>query len=333
MDIAVSVSRGLKEAVKSLVARYLNRHERGGKDDILILSSPRSGSTWLMELLHAEPGMKYIDEPLGKIILDYNEFLPIRTRWNYLSLTPREEEVLEAYFRRDMEISHFGPRDVFSTDYDFFSDRRVLKVIRANALIEWFRDTFDFRIVYLIRHPVPQGLSCIKRGHVRRVDEFLARRDFVEEHLTKQQLDFALQVSRDGTDLERFVCQWCLENIVPLKSIEELEAVLRVSYEELVIRPEAVFERLGSVLGVSNIGRMMDKVQTPSKTTDSSSENTVQRIKRHDSDYLITKWREKVSQREINRAFQILDVFGIDCYRKGTPLPTDEYLHGERPEK
>ena len=51
-----------KEVLKKILTN-INLHQHGNKNDILILSSPRSGSTILMEMIYANSNIKYINEP------------------------------------------------------------------------------------------------------------------------------------------------------------------------------------------------------------------------------------------------------------------------------
>ena len=70
-----------KEIIKKIVTN-INIHIRATLDneknkDLLILSSPRSGSTMLMEMIYANRNVKFINEPLDKNYLDFNGYLPI----------------------------------------------------------------------------------------------------------------------------------------------------------------------------------------------------------------------------------------------------------------
>ena len=325
--LAERLPRFLKEAGKRLVNRYLNIHRGGDKQDILILSSPRSGSTWLMELLYAEPGMKYIYEPLGKKILDYHDLLPIDTRWYWITLTDEEKNILGQYFREDGKISHFGPRNFFSRFYNFRTDRRVIKIIRANSIIRWFAREFDFEIIYLIRHPLAQSLSSIKRGHSPCANQFLENELFVHRFLNEELVDYANDVFEGGSKREKFVLEWCLDNLVPLKSSPETEEWLTVSYEELVLKTEAFIKLFCDEFELETENKMLEMVRSPSKTSDSSDRQTRSKIRSGDDQYLIRKWRNDFTEREIEKLFEIVERFGITAYQPGQLLPRSTFLH------
>ena len=46
-------------------AKLFNIHRSSEKPSVLIFSSPRSGSTWLQELIWSQPEFKYVNEPLN----------------------------------------------------------------------------------------------------------------------------------------------------------------------------------------------------------------------------------------------------------------------------
>ena len=309
-----------------IITRFFNHHRNGKKNDILILASPRSGSTWLMEILYTQPGMKYINEPLVKSELDCFHLLPINTRWNYLSLEPYEQQILRNYFQEDKKIKRFGPINIFDPNYNFFTNRRVFKVIRANSLIEWFSEELSLNIIYLVRHPISQSLSCMNRGHHCEIEEYLNDIQFSKKYLDKKLIDFIREVLQSGSTFEKFITEWCLDNIVPLNTKENYK-FLTITYEEIVMNPEAIIELLYDNLDLNDKAAMLSKIQTPSMVTDSSTKETVDHIKKGDKVFLLDKWRKYISECEEKIAFEILDRFGIKIYQIGSSLPNKEMLN------
>ncbi len=54
-----------KKSVKYLLNIVSNVHIQGEKKNIFIFSTPRSGSTWLMEIIASQSGFKFYDEPFN----------------------------------------------------------------------------------------------------------------------------------------------------------------------------------------------------------------------------------------------------------------------------
>lgn len=312
--------------LKKMLIKLFNYHNQS-KKDILILSSPRSGSTWLMEILYTQPGIKYINEPLAKNILDYNNYIPIKTRWNYITLNKHEKKILHEYFINDEIIKYFGPVNIFNSNYKLFTNRRVIKVIRANCLIEWFAHEFNFHIVYLIRHPISQALSCIKRRHHCEISEYLDDKNFVKSWLSSSQLKFVNKILNSGNQLEKYITEWCLDNIIPLNVAKNDNKIITITYEELVLNSGEILNILFRKLELENFNKMLSKIHTPSKVTDSSSNKTKIKIRSGDSDYLIKKWKDEVTLIEEKNLLSILEKFYIDAYKFDHILANKEFLY------
>jgi len=329
--------RFIKEKIKDITTNLLNIHNHGEKKDIIILSSPRSGSTWLMELIYSQPKIKFINEPFNKYILDHNNFFPIETRYNYLSLNSKEKRLMSDYFKKNKPINHFGPVKVFAKDYNFKTNRRVIKIIRANNLIEWFLNETDFQIIYLIRHPIAQSISCMKRGHVsfyklkkyvNGESEYFQNNLFLSKNLNGEQKEFLLEINKSGSKLEKFVTEWCLDNLLPLKmTYSKCHDLITITYEEMVLNPYKTIDLLYEKLNLEDKGRLTSKIKKPSKTTDSSTKETKNNIKRWNPEFLISKWRKKITKREEADLFEILKMFSIDAYKEGSNMPTKNLLN------
>lgn len=316
----------IREPVKKALTAF-NIHRQGEKKDILILSAPRSGSTWLMEVIYSQPGIKYINGVLAKNLLDYHNLLPIRHRWRYCHLEPHEEPLLRDYFGDERKTRIFGPKNLLGRDYNFYTDRRVIKLIRANPLCEWFANNLDVHMVYLIRHPIAQSLSSIRRGHNHDIEEFVNDETFVNSYLNGELVNLVTDILETGSKLEKFVTSYCLDNLVPLRKLDEHPDWLVITYEELVLRPKEVIELLCEKLELEDKQAMLSKITVPSKTTDSSTAATRLRITKQDSGFLVNKWRQEVTEEQEKSAFHLLDRFGINPYERNGGMPNSRLLN------
>lgn len=68
-------------------------HQYTGNQPVFIISSPRSGSTWLMELLLTQPGMYSANEPFNLRNAYHRKMLGINT-WEELYNKPRMKKLL-----------------------------------------------------------------------------------------------------------------------------------------------------------------------------------------------------------------------------------------------
>ncbi|MCS3827493.1 hypothetical protein GGP85_002963 [Salinibacter ruber] len=331
-DVVTRVGRAARQAVKRSIAAVGNRHRPGEENDLLILSSPRSGSTWLMELIYTQPGIKYIDEPLAKHILEAENIFPLKPCWRYVDLTATEKATLTDYLKNDRLVRRFGPRNVLADEYDYFTDRRVLKLIRTCSLLPWFAENSGFEVIYLIRHPIPQALSAIRRDHDHHLRAYSSALSS-DVYGTEAQ-DVIDSLDATSTVLKAFVTAWCLENIVPLQYVTGRSEVnvFVLTYEELVMNPEVVLEKLAAKLRLERLDRMMEHVSTPSAVTDTTTHETKERIREGDRGYLVRKWKQQVTEEQENDLFSILDAFDVDAYRPGRFLAQGRFLHGKEVE-
>ncbi len=311
--------QSLKNILRPPLAKLTTVHRSGQLADIAVVSSPRSGSTWLMEIIATQPGMKYINEPDHKDLLKRYGALRIPPRWCWLSLAPHERQDLAQYLLDDRRSGLFGPVNPFTAEQSWRTNRRVLKLIRMTALVEWL-DSLGFNTVYMLRHPIPQARSCMTRHHLVRLDEFLADTVFLQ-CLNTDIVSYVRRVAAHGDPMLQFVTQWCLENIVALDSPLAGRRFAITTHERLIIDPVAETERLARVLSLGRRDLLLRRVSKPSKTTDTSSTATRDSIRSGESSRLLEAWRRDLSPKEESRLFDPLHVFGIDLYACGEILP------------
>lgn len=313
------IRESLKNTLRPSLARLATAHKPGPLSDVTIVSSPRSGSTWLMEIIATQPGMKYINEPDHKDLLERYHALCIAPRWRWLSLAPHERQDLAHYLLDDRRSGLFGPTNPFSSNHSRRTSRRVLKLIRMTALVEWL-DSLGFATVYLLRHPIPQAQSCMKRRHRILLEEFLSDVHFLQ-HLNPEIISYVRRISSGGDHMLQYVTQWCLENIVALDSPLAGKRFALTTHELLIADPARELERLAQLLCLEHVDLLLARASEPSRTTDSSSAATLESIRAGESSRLLNLWRRDLSPKEEHRLLEPLQIFGIDVYRYGEILP------------
>lgn len=314
-------------AAKSLAKEVLwstLRHRQGSDPNILMFATRRGGSTFVMELIAANKGIRSIDQP-------FSVFSPNMTPAQYrrmpkfphgqlVDLDDRRERELKGYTEGILagQLPVNAPLRFWRRDFDFVSDRIVVKVLGANSLIEWFSGSFPVKVVYLSRHPIPQALSCLRNKWNLTVDAYLTSERFVSAHLSPEALEMARQVLRDGSRLQQFVLNWGLENMVPLAALPDHPEWVHVTYEDTVLHPESTLDRLAERLGLHDRAAM-DKVLTrASASRKNSTEGTNAAIASGQRDQLVEGWKRHVDDDEERRCFEILETLGITTYRAGS---------------
>ena len=304
------------------IKRYSNIHIQAAKPNVFVFSTARSGSTWLMEIIASERGIKFISEPL--YLAQFREGGPLPSSWEFLLPHAQREPALENYFRQLLENRlGVGSPAPFSRFHRFVSRRIVVKDLRCHDLMNWFEERFQFQIVYLIRHPLPTALS---RKSYARLPLFLSNDIYCERFLTPELRAYGWSILDRGTELEKKVLDWCLQNLPPLKFLDR-SRWLCLHYEDVVLEPAATIDRLADFLGLVDKEKMRRQANVASRSTSSSEPETqrflAQAPSDHDRLYLINRWRSKVSREEEGRAFEILRRFEIDLYEPDEDLPAN----------
>ena len=305
-----------------------NYHQKGEKPDIYLFSTPRSGSTWLMELITSQKGIKFCNEPFNIRHADIRRELNISDWPDFY-----EEDALqmvEAYFS-SLSADGFhnnirGPH-LLDPHYEWTTNRIVFKILHAGEHeIEWFRQHFRGQIVYLLRHPIPVSLS---RDDLPRLDSFL--KTSFRENFSQEQLKYADRVHRKGNHLEKNMLDWCLQNSLPLKRSADKMNI--VTYEQLVIQPEPVVSYLAEALQLDDPDTIMHQLSSSSRSTKKSTkenQQTLKKLQSHDDrSLIIKKWKNKISDSGEEHLMEALAHFEIDVYQTGKILPKKEVWIGD----
>ncbi|MSP43824.1 MAG: hypothetical protein EXR08_10775 [Alphaproteobacteria bacterium] len=307
------------------LAPYGNYHRQGKLPDIFIISVPRTGSTFLMEVLGAQPRMKTLDEPFSMNYPHTHRELGV-DNWPDAVMLRNRKEIYGRYVDRlcKGQISDFKS-PVWSRNGRFFTTRNTLKILHAGEdLIPWFEERFDCMIVLLIRHPIPTVLS--HEVHPR-VDCFL-RQPEMRALFSDSHIRFAERILASDSQYDRGVLDWCLQ-YYPAFTHGIKPSWTVISYEDLSVEAIGAVKYLEQRLQLSPTRNLEQIIGEPSVSTVQSDAETVAFFKsgkpsqsRH---YLIEKWRERLEPGREARTFEILDGMGLDIYSLGNLFPKEKY--------
>ncbi len=308
--------------LKWWIKKHGSSHRSGGKPDILIFSSPRSGSTWLMEIIGTQEGVRPVSEPFWMPRFEGTGG-PLPPSWDLLLPHDGREETIERYFRSLLDGScGIGSPAPFTRHHRWRTDRMVFKILRCKDMMSWFEATFRCRIVYLVRHPLAVSLS---RRITPQLEGFVGSDRYCGAFLTPEQRLRARSILSEGSPLERKILDWCLQNLPPLRHLDR-SRWLCLHYEDLVADPVAVIGKLASFLDLPDEAGMVRQIGIPSRSTFLSDAETRNYLKRAqhgtEREYLLGKWKPGISPEEESRAMAIVREFGIDIYAAGQTGPS-----------
>jgi hypothetical protein len=133
----------------------------------------------------------------------------------------------------------------------------------------------------------------------------MAQKDLVEDHLLP--MEAQIRAARD--DFERHLFLWCIDNYVPLRQFARGEIHLAF-YEDLLESPEAGLRSLFGYLGEDVDDRVYARLGRPSALSRKGAPAPS-----------VDGWRVRVGARQVERALEILELFGLDRVYSEGPMP------------
>ena len=323
---ASNLQRACKDLIKESIWYLFNRYEQGDEKNICLFSTRRGGSTFLMELIAANRGIRFCDQPfsLKSSLSGQIRYLPIFDRSHVIFLDEDDEVMVRTYLEKIFSgaLNVQAPWRFWRRDFDFLANRMVLKIVDAKGIIDWIDQNFSVDIVYSTRHPIPSALSVMRNQWELTASAYLRNREFVSAYLDSDQFDYAQSLLASGTLFQKHILNWCLENMIPLRLIAQRPHWLYLSYEELTLKPDETIEELAKHLHLSDIERMRKKISKPSKSTRNLSTTDARAaIREGSSGDIISSWRRELSRKDERMAFDILEQLNISIYQYGSDLP------------
>jgi hypothetical protein len=280
---------------------YVDLGKGDHRDAVFLAGSGRSGTTWLSEVINYKGAYRYVFEPFNPARV--RAFGHFRSK-QYL----RPDDVREAFLEPARLALSGDLKDPWTDRFNtkFVARRRLIKDIRANLLLGWMRANFPgMPIVLLLRHPCAVVSSRLALGWKDNLGETMAQEDLVEDFL----LPVEAEIRAARNDFERHLFLWSIDNYVPLRQFARGEIHL-VYYEDLLENPEDGLRSLFGFLGEDMDDRVYGRLGRPSP------------LSRRGAPLLsVDGWRAHVSARQLERACEILALFGLDRVYGEGPMP------------
>jgi hypothetical protein len=315
----------MKEFKFSLFVRIirplLNYHKPGNEKNVFIFSLPRSGSTWLMELIWSQPEFKCCNEPLNLSINNLRALTGI-DGFKDLYSTGVKQRLLNYFHSIASGKVHFMDPYPLRKYFRVFTSRIVFKVIHGGEkYINDIAENSNGVVLYLLRHPIPVALS---RKKLPRLDELCS--PFALQEFSEEEGQLAKEIQRNGSDLEKRILAWCLQNKLALKNRNDNWLV--ITYEQLALDPAPVINRMVSFCGLPKPELMFEGLNKPSAVTTQSDKQSKAILKTQtDEKYdLIARWIKSVDVAQSENLMGICRKFGFDIYSHDNPLPNEAWL-------
>jgi hypothetical protein len=279
------------------------------EDTILLAGTPRSGTTWVGQMLAAAEGHSLVNEPLGLKMpgvqgagFSWATYVDPDEEW------PQGESVLRRYFQgRGMTVKLLLRNGLRASTQRSL----IVKEVKANRLLPWIARRFSLRgMIHLIRHPC--AVVSSQMANLPDRDPCLADNLKYLQRELPHLLPWARKLA---TEWENRALTWALDQRVPL-SAPDPKPWLTVSYERLVTAGERELERVFSACGVplSASARMALEqnswqVRTPS--VDHSIASVEERL---------GVWKKRLRPEQIAATLEVCERCGVHIYG-GSVMP------------
>lgn len=277
----------------------------------LVFSDPRGGSTWLMEIVKQITNKPVLWEPLhvrkvkelNKIGFGWRQYIPENGEWKAAKLFFNKlfkGKVINNWIMQQTTKQELQDADQF-----------IIKFCRGNALLPYLTNQFNFKYkpILMVRHPFAVVASQLKHGGWKNTSTHFEIPNLLYNNHYK---DHDVFLNSLQTKVETLTATWCLTNQIPLGHPKNNKAWITITYEELLVYPEATIKR---VLEQWQLPYDMSKInfkQQSSTTVAGSPETISERLQ---------YWKKSFSQEEIDAMIRVLNYFEVKLYdRNPEPL-------------
>jgi Sulfotransferase family len=286
------------------------------KKPILVTGSHRSGTTWAGRVLAFSPTpVGYIWEPFnprhrpGTFPVRFPHYFHYLCAENGAACAGAIADMLAFRYRPAAEVRSLrSPRDAgrMARDWSRFARSRrrsatpLMKDPIALFSSEWLADTFDMRVVAMIRHPASFATSIRRRGWRHRFADFLDQPLLMRDFLRPYEGEIRAADERKPDLLDEAIRLWNVLYGSLARMQERRGDWLYVRQEDLAREPVAGFGDLYSQLGLEWNRSVEQRVLETSAASNPADAKRVDSIRRNSAAH-VTAWKAHLTAAETER--------------------------------
>lgn len=303
--------------IRALVDRlnYWNKYNM--KDTILISGAPRTGTTWLMEILCSIPEYRSIFEPLHPTW--YPEVKNIGlTSGIYLN-----KHTSNHLLRNYLQKVFLGKINTLNAHYPLNlntilqrknSTKILVKFVRANRFLPWISKNFEVRrMIFLKRHPCAVICSQFETGITGYNDStghsYIPSNKIIMNEINNINIfdeSIAKYVSDVSDSIGKLSIIWAIDHYVPFSN-NKSPPWITIKYENLVLNGKReIYNLFNDLSELKHADRAIKNLKKPSLMTFGNKKQENIDLKRQ-----LNKWKYKLSKKQINRIQETLSWFNI----------------------
>jgi len=289
---------------------------------ILVTGSHRSGTTWVGRLLAQKSSVAYVDEPFrpdqrsGIFDAGIDHWFAYAPDYDEGRIRRELRRLLTLRYSVSAELGAIASvRDALRMGRDalrFFlkrlrSERVLLKDPIAVLSSAWLADEFDVEVVVMVRHPAAFAYSLKQKGWTFPFDHLLDQPRLMEQHLGP----FRDQIVRFSEETQPITAQagllWAAIYHTVSKFLADYPEWIVVRHEDLARRSVEGFRDLYDQLGLLYTPECRQAVVASSRSTNPIQSPDKAKDIQRDSRGLIGRWREELSEEEIETIREYTD--------------------------
>jgi hypothetical protein len=285
-------------------------------ETLVVAGSPRSGTTWLAEVLSSLPRSAILFEP--EHVLQVPDARRAGLDWHVMKMPDDDWPEGKRYFERVLRGRVVTPWTVSHLPLGrALAPRRwIVKFVDVNLILGWLAAHFPVRPpVLVLRHPCAVVGSQLRRGwtldHAPRLKAFFDRYPQFREYVASLE-----------QQEEWMAAHWCIHTYVPLM-LPRPWPFLLTTYEQATKDPEREFGRLFEAWRLAVPADLVERAARPSGTTDRGSRFAAGGDARGG-------WKRLLSDDQARRILRVVQAFGLDFYTDER-MPDAERLKGSEP--
>lgn len=290
---------------------------------VLVTGAPRSGTTWVGNMLAASPQLYYIHEPFNPDYRPGGGICSVRFTHHQTYISEKNEHVYYEPLRRMLagEYNYItGLRDCRSFAglkkevgriAAFRRNRRqqrkpLIKDPIALMSAGWLGRRFDLNVVVMIRHPAAFAASMKRLNWGFNPSRWVFNQPLLlQDYLADFELELRELVENNATIIEQAALFWKVAYSVVTLYQKQYPHWVFLKHEELARNPLGGYRELFARLNLEFTETVREKIAEYSNESNPEHSSGQDKLLKLNSRKVIYQWKKVLSDDEISRIRQV----------------------------